>query len=789
MKTHTYPHAHLRTLIVIIATILACSGASLAQWSQIPAPPFATKWGMNVVLDGKLYLFGGDADTEGPLSAAYVLNLSGGTAWSPIASMPQPRFGGYAAAIDGKIYIVGGTEVFGPDEGPLPSVLEYDPVANTYVEKAPIPSPVAYFAAAVVGTKIYVIGGENGAVSSSAVQVYDAARNQWSTSTQYPITIGTTTGHAIGDDIYVVGGLVTPFGPFTAATYRGRVQGNSIAWTPVRSYPTPICDHASGVLGGALYVAAGNTGPASTDAVHRYDPGDNIWTAVDALPVVTATVGQMPNDGESLYFTSGFDNRKSFKLTPTIPAPILDIGRSILVATVKKGPATELRILEIANKGSAPLEVSVDVPASAQEWIALSSASETVVPGGSATIGFTIGSPEIAVGVHKADVVLRSNDPARSETTIDVRCYVVESTTGQPTNAVVEVGTGNWCGYCPEGHRVLAGIENAHGERAIVLEYHGGAPSEELMLDEGMAIVHGLGLTAWPSASFQRWQVPGSEGRMSEDRDRWADYFEDVMQAQPTAPVAIMIDEYAFDDATRTVTATLRLIVDEAMALDPAAPLRLSAIVKQRNIRQAQVEITSSGTVTHNDYMQQDVVRLIAPDARGAELAIPPAAVQDGVIVPGTIIEHTMTFPVNVTSTPGFELKPADAEIVFVAAHNGAAGGFGPILQGVSRPLRVEGGAGVERMAANESGVTLGAFIPNPARDIATLEFLLAKPGEVDVALHTMRGETVMAVEAGALNAGPCILKLDVASLPQGAYIVEVRSSGEVGRTMMRVMR
>jgi N-acetylneuraminic acid mutarotase len=54
-------------------------------------------------------------------------------------------------------------------------VLEiYDPATNTWTMGAAMPSPRANVAGAVLGSKLYVIGGNNGEVT-----VYDPGTNRW----------------------------------------------------------------------------------------------------------------------------------------------------------------------------------------------------------------------------------------------------------------------------------------------------------------------------------------------------------------------------------------------------------------------------------------------------------------------------------------------------------------------------------------------------------------------------------------------------------------------------------
>src|SRR5665647_2022399 len=72
--------------------------------------------------------------------------------WVEKAPMPTPR--GYleTAVVNGKICAIGGSVPIGTNE-------EYDPTTDTWTTKSPMPTPEQGFAVAVFQDKIYCIGG------------------------------------------------------------------------------------------------------------------------------------------------------------------------------------------------------------------------------------------------------------------------------------------------------------------------------------------------------------------------------------------------------------------------------------------------------------------------------------------------------------------------------------------------------------------------------------------------------------------------------------------------------
>jgi hypothetical protein len=128
-----------------------------------------------------------------------VLALSEDDFWCSKMSMREARGGLGVAVVNGKIYAIGGYNGSGAY---LTSNEEYDPAADTWTLKTPLPVPMAYFGTAVYQDKIYCISSENG-----ITQVYDPLTDTWHTKASLPNPREGITAVAIDDKIYVVGGI------------------------------------------------------------------------------------------------------------------------------------------------------------------------------------------------------------------------------------------------------------------------------------------------------------------------------------------------------------------------------------------------------------------------------------------------------------------------------------------------------------------------------------------------------------------------------------------------------
>lgn len=98
-------------------------------------------------------------------------------AWEFIAPLDAPRTGAAAAVLDGRIYVVGGQNQLGT---PLASGLRYDPTTGLWERLPPMQRPRAFAAAVVLQNRLFVLGGRTteGEVLSDA-EVFDPRTGTW----------------------------------------------------------------------------------------------------------------------------------------------------------------------------------------------------------------------------------------------------------------------------------------------------------------------------------------------------------------------------------------------------------------------------------------------------------------------------------------------------------------------------------------------------------------------------------------------------------------------------------
>lgn len=192
------------------------------RWSPGPSLPQARAEGVVASIMGRIYFIGGRVPTSP--TAAHIsehtdtrrgdaLDLRSGR-WEPIADAPSARNSAAAAVMDNKIYVVGGRQMVTQADGrqrPVNvSTLEvYDPVANRWETKAPMPQAQGGLAAAAFDGKLYAFGGEQFIPTSKVFAdawVYDPKTDRWSALPAMPTPRHGHGAAVVGNRIFLMGG-------------------------------------------------------------------------------------------------------------------------------------------------------------------------------------------------------------------------------------------------------------------------------------------------------------------------------------------------------------------------------------------------------------------------------------------------------------------------------------------------------------------------------------------------------------------------------------------------------
>ena len=298
--------------IILLLGTAAVSSQTQGRWVRLAPIPQANEEWDSAVVNGKLYLFGGNPVAAGGKQGAPPGNVleydPAADRWTKKNNMPQAAHHNAVVGYNGKIYAFGGgiqRQPGGPTQFPIDNSWEYDPVADSW--RALAPMPIRRLAAAAVesGGKIYVMGGvaqypglENQSLSGEEPHrvldlnhMYDPATNTWQPRQTMPTARNHMFVGAVSGKIYVIGGRVGSMAVATGST-TDLVEEYDIAadrWGAVKlRMPTPRDGGVVGVFQNRIYVAGGQSITAINNSVSRaleaYDPSSNSWLSFPNLP-------------------------------------------------------------------------------------------------------------------------------------------------------------------------------------------------------------------------------------------------------------------------------------------------------------------------------------------------------------------------------------------------------------------------------------------------------------------------------------------------------------------------
>ena len=272
---------------------------------------------------------------EGVIILAVLLVMSTGTLsqgrWSKAAPFPAIDADEemYGITVNGKMYVLGG---YGQGGNPRGAVYEYDPAADSWTKKKPMPKPVHHQAMAEYQGKIYMFGGfaaptpqpplgGGGWVPVADAWEYDPAADSWKALPPLPTKRGSALAFQVNGRFYVIGGASThPNSRLQALTGDGpgrSVDANEMfdpatgRWTARESLPTARNHAFGGVVNGKIYVIGGRIGhsfivvTSNTDIVEEYDPAADSWGPLKARMPTPRSGGGWATYGAKIYVAGG----------------------------------------------------------------------------------------------------------------------------------------------------------------------------------------------------------------------------------------------------------------------------------------------------------------------------------------------------------------------------------------------------------------------------------------------------------------------------------------------------
>ncbi|MCZ7555217.1 MAG: Omp28-related outer membrane protein [Bacteroidia bacterium] len=760
--------------------------ASLAgtagQWTTGPALLSAKCYEGAAWHDGHLYVFGGlGADLRYDLKC-YKLDAASGL-WSAIAALPLQRALPAVQTVNGKIYLIGGYSSTSPFTV-QPSVLEYDPVANTYTTKSNMPTPVYGGGSFVHNGRIWVLGGGTTAftTSSTVIQIYDPATDRWTTSSSLtPYTAWAQGVAVVGNTVLFVGGVryTNGQGLYGAWAYKGAISGDDITWTQIANYPDgSVMRFSAGSDGSKMYFSGGynaasqNNGPPS-GKTYAYDPAQDTWIMMDQKPTPVYFASQLIFDGtDKLYMIGG--NHQPSGVTAAVEilnvnaagGPLAHFATTSFDVWLKNGGSVEQN-LPIRNNGSAPLTWEATVVEPAGSWMSLATASGSVPPGEVANIAAVLNSSS-GNGVHQGKITVTTNDPIRPSTDLSLTLHVQDEDVDAEQNVLMEEGTGTWCGFCPYGADSLKAMIERFPGRVHGIAYHGGSATEPMQTVSTGFWTGIIKLTGWPQGSVNRIVFKG-QSAPAISRSLWNSSITEVLQTR-RSPISLNVLAKTYDPVSKRTSITVEVLFHRDLAI----PVRLNIAQVQDQMNYTQVFYPPEGGSTRLfPYFHNHVMRQVIPSDAGE-------------VISGGATVRSQT---RVTKTFNFTSVDSTVETsrFIIYAHHSDGVTFGEILQSTEAEL----GDFIldSKRLPGEASLTLHQNYPNPFNPSTMVSFDLPQRENVILTVNDLLGREVARLADGEFDRGRHSMSFHADGLTAGTYILTLRSGNTVLTRSMTFMK
>lgn len=275
--------------------------------------PSAVELGERIVLVGGIREFYDDYRKARSLSTVEAFDFKTGR-WSRWPDLPQPLNHVGVAAVDGKLYAFGGlTDEWRIGRATAQS-WRYDPDRRRWTELADMPTARGGAGVAVVGKRIYVVGGIAGTVSLDAVESFDTRTGRWSRHAPMPTRRDHLGVAASGGQVYAVAGRKEDERSLKAFE---RYDPAADEWTTL----PPIPEHKAGFV--LAETPAGLVASGGEDlrtrtlyaGVYAFEPGKDAWRRIGSMAEPKHGYGAAYVDGRLWVFggsrCSGFKPTRS----------------------------------------------------------------------------------------------------------------------------------------------------------------------------------------------------------------------------------------------------------------------------------------------------------------------------------------------------------------------------------------------------------------------------------------------------------------------------------------------
>ena len=242
------------------------------EWTFLAPPPINRSVAAAAAVGRVIYIFGGCINSDcNSLTGETWAYDTGTNTWSRKAPMPTPRQAVSADVIRGRIYVAGGFEAH---YKPSDVVTVYDPISDVWTTNAPMPLARGYGGGAAVGGMLYFAGGSDNTYGQpiaprTDVMAYDPIADRWSMRAPLPVPLATQGSAAFNGKIYMVDGVNSSAAPMSA-TWIYDPASDSWSEGPATNEPRALVMTAAS--GGFLFTAGSITPNVASESLEYSAP-------------------------------------------------------------------------------------------------------------------------------------------------------------------------------------------------------------------------------------------------------------------------------------------------------------------------------------------------------------------------------------------------------------------------------------------------------------------------------------------------------------------------------------
>ena len=286
-------YEEMKVLLVGFMVAIVLSGGSVKAdyaWTRKADMPTPRSTQTSAVVNDKIYVIGGATSEPDCYALSTVEEYDPVTdTWTRKADMPTARcdFVGSSAVVDGKIYVMGG-DIWDGGWITISTVEEYDPATDTWTRKSDMPTARWCLGTCTFDEKIYAIGGYPavGYTALTTVEVYDPVYDTWTSKSDMPLNRGMLSASVVNGKIYAVGGRPRLHAEPSVQEY----DPSTDTWTQKSDMPVATSQMGSLVFDNKIVVIGGweisTKYPYTT--VQVYDTVTDTWILEEDVPFLRA---------------------------------------------------------------------------------------------------------------------------------------------------------------------------------------------------------------------------------------------------------------------------------------------------------------------------------------------------------------------------------------------------------------------------------------------------------------------------------------------------------------------